>query len=115
VIGWRPLAGSNIRRFGQAESEAAAFFETNLRHFTLPRLGVVRVPAHEKAGRLNLQICPGEVDRIKRQTDIATITPDIGGAGRLHTTGNRSAARNQLVPLDHHGLIDNGLEPGIGA
>ncbi len=55
------------------------------------------------------------MDRIERQTDITTIPPDIGSLGGLHPTRNRSAAWNQLVALDHHGFIDDGLEPGIRA
>lgn len=117
MTGWRPLAGGNIHRFGQAEGEAAAFFEPNLRHFTLPlpTWGGARVPAHEQTGRLNRQICTGEVDRIERQSDITTITPDVGGLGGLHTTRNGRAAWNQLIALDHHGVIDDRVEPGIRA
>ncbi len=53
MIGWRPLAGGNISGFSQAEGEAAAFFEANLRHFSLAGLRIARIPTHEKTGRLN--------------------------------------------------------------
>ena len=65
-------ADRNIGGFGEAESEAAAFFETNrcrgfagrnrTRVSPTLRNGIVRIPAHEQAGGLNRQARARELD-----------------------------------------------------
>ncbi len=122
-----PLAGGNVSRFGQTEGEPTAFFQTNhgsgssalrnvaLRNAALRNLGIASVPSHEKAGGLNRQVHACEVDRIESQADIATIAPEVGGPGRLHSTCDGGAARDQSVPLDDNGFVDDRLEGSVGA
>jgi hypothetical protein len=135
AIGSCPLAGGDVNRFGQTESEPAAFFEADhsrggftlwtldlrgisLRSFTLRGMalqntGVASVAAYEKAGGLNRQVRACQVDRIKRQPDIAAIAPEVGGLGRLHSTCYGDATGDQFVPLDHYGFVDDRLEGAV--
>jgi hypothetical protein len=127
AIEFRSLAGGDVDRFGEAEGEPMPFFEANhgsggpglmnfaWRSFTVGTRRTTSIPAHEEAGRLNRQIRACEVDGIQSQADIAPIALDPGSPGRLHTTCDGGAARDQPVPLDDYRFVDDGLEGSIGA
>jgi hypothetical protein len=135
AIGSCPLAGGNVNRFGQTEGEPTAFFEADhggggftlwtldlgsislrsfsLRGMALQNTGIASVAAYEKAGGLNRQVHACQVDRIKRQPHIAAIAPEVRRLGRLHSTCDDSPARDQFVPFDHHGFVDDRLEGSV--
>ena len=109
MIDGSALAGSDVRRFGQAEGKNSAFFKANpsggriasqdfacrsrpWRSFfsgscaCRGNVGISRTSTHEQAGRLNRKDRTREVNRLQHQTDISAIALEVGGLGRFDST-----------------------------
>ena len=90
-----------VGRFAEAKSKLTALLQADLRAGSV----VLRGLAHEKTRSLNGQIVPADMHGFQHQTEVAAIGLQIRRAGRLHTTDDRSSARDQRVASDYNRFV----------
>jgi hypothetical protein len=99
-----------VSRFRQTEGETTAFFQMNHRGRIIAKGGLTS----EKTGRSKGKTKAAKLNRLQSEPDVASIGLDLGGAGRLHASGDASATGDERISFNYNWFHDCCFERSMG-